>query len=148
MEYGDMSNGVSLLDDFHPGLIEVQRVQDGLLGQQRRLLDSEFQRIVRNNRVNGELGTVRLPGKTHPARFKVLSYQISVIVYLPYIIACPVPMVFFFIQTIRKQVVASDEDGSANWVIIVLRYIDSFIPNAQDSSSSLLDILVRVSDAV
>lgn len=81
--------------------------------------------------MNGELRTVRLPSETSLAGFYIFPDKIAIAVYFPHVIVSSVSMVFLLKQAIRKQVIASDKDRCAYRIIIVLRYIDSFIPNAK-----------------
>ena len=111
-------------------------------------VDPELQGIVRNLGMDGKLRTVWLPREARTPGFHVFSYEVAVGIHLPYIVARPVPAIFLFKQTVRKQIVAADENGSAHRVVIVLRDVDPFIPNAQDSPSGFLNILMRVGDAV
>ena len=68
--------------------------------------------------MNGELRTVRLPSEAYPAGLYILSDKIAVIVYFPNVITRPVAVVFFLEQAIRKQVIATDEDGCAYRIVI------------------------------
>lgn len=58
--------------------------------------------MVGNNRMNGELRTMRLPSETYPAGRYFLSNKIPVVIYFPNIITRPVPMILFLKQTVRK----------------------------------------------
>lgn len=57
-------------------------------------------------------------------------------------------MIFFFKQTVRKQIIASYKDGCTHRIVIILRNIDTLVPNAQDCPSRFLYVFMRVGDAV
>lgn len=147
MRYTEKRIGKSFYD-FYPRSVKFQRIQYGFLGKRRRTFYLEFQSIVRNNRMNGELRTVRLPSEANPTCLCVLSDKIAVFVHFPNVITRPVSMIFFLKQTIRKQVIATDKDGCTYRIIMVLRDIDALVPNTQDSPSCFLNVFMRVGNAV
>ena len=147
MRYTEKRIGKSFYD-FYPRSVKFQRIQYGFLGKRRRALDFELQRIVGHKRVDGDLRTVRLPSKANPTCLCVLSDKIPFFIHFPNIVTGSVSMIFFFKQTVRKQIIASYKDGCTYRIIMVLRNIDTLVPNAQDCPSRFLYVFMRVGDAV